>query len=427
MATKDYVMPKLAMAMNEGTINEWLIESGEKVTEGQEIASAETEKVVYDLRAPQDGYLHITLPVGETVPVETQIGIFADTAEELATLTGKPSTADAATAPKSCAAVETIVQQASSNAAPMRAAGERIKSSPLARKMAKDNKLELSNLAGTGPGGRIVKRDIVNALANPQPVANTQVSSTQANTVVVDQAGMIEKARIPMKGMRKVISERMKKSFVDAAQLSCQWDCDITELLVLRSKFVAREESLGTRVSMNAFIIKAIATAIKQVPVANSCLVDNDVVIYDTINMGFAISVDGVNEFDKGLMVGVLHDVEQMGVVQIDKEIKALVHRIRNNEATADDLTGSTITLSSTAGLAPGGSKSTPVLNLPNAALVGTSTAKKTPVVVNDEIVIRTVMPISLTFDHCLFDGEPAARFSKALNDALENPELMLA
>ncbi len=162
-------------------------------------------------------------------------------------------------------------------------------------------------------------------------------------------------------------------------------------------------------------------------PIANSCLVDNDVVIYDTINMGFAISVDGVSEFDKGLMVGVVRNVENMGVVDIDKQIKAVVERVRSGTATADDLSGSTMTLSSTAGVAPAGTQSTPVLNLPNAALVGTSTAIKKPIVVNDEVVIRTMMPISLTFDHCIFDGEPAARFMKAIHDALENPELMLA
>jgi len=238
---------------------------------------------------------------------------------------------------------------------------------------------------------------------------------------------MTEITRIPMKGMRKVISDRMKQSLSQTAQLSSSWDSDITELVALRGRFVARAESLGTKVSMNAFIIKAISTAIKQVPVANSCLQGDEVVVYKTINMGIAVSVPGATEYENGLMVGVLHNVESMGLIEIDKEMKALINRIRTGKMTANDLSDSTITLSSTAGIAPPGTKSTPVLNLPNAALIGTSTPVEKPVVINGEVVIRTMMPLCLTFDHCVFDGEPAARLCKALHDCLENPELMLA
>ncbi len=198
-------------------------------------------------------------------------------------------------------------------------------------------------------------------------------------------------------------------------------------MLAARSKFVAKAEQLGTKVSVNAFIIKAIAYGVKQVPIANSCQHGNDVVIYDNINMGIAISMPGATEYDSGLMVAVLHNVERMGVVEIDREMKALINRVRNGEATADEMSGSTITLSSTAGIAPPGMTTTPVLNLPNAALVGPSTPVDKPVVHNGEIMIRTMMPVSFTFDHRLLHGEPAARFMNAMHEALENPELMLA
>ena len=178
---------------------------------------------------------------------------------------------------------------------------------------------------------------------------------------------------------------------------------------------------------MNAFIIKAIVYAIKQVPIANSCLEGEEAVIYSNINMGIAMSMPGASEYESGLMVAVLHNIENMGVVQIDKEMKALFNRIRNGESTAKDMSGSTITMSTTAGIAPPGMTTTPVLNLPNAALVGPSTAIKKPVVKDGEIVARTMMPMSFTFDHCILDGEPAARFMSALHDALENPELMMS
>ena len=142
----------------------------------------------------------------------------------------------------------------------------------------------------------------------------------------------------------------------------------------MRKSFVTREEQLGTRVSMNAFLIKALVCAIKQVPIANSCMEGDEIVIYENINMGIAISTAGTTEYDSGLMVAVLHNVENMGVVEIDIAMKALITRIREGTASAEDMSGSTITLSSTAGLAPPGMTTTPVLNLPNAALLGPST-----------------------------------------------------
>jgi pyruvate dehydrogenase E2 component (dihydrolipoamide acetyltransferase) len=306
-------------------------------------------------------------------------------------------------------------------AVPVHTEGTRIIASPLAKKIARDAGLDLRVVGGTGPSGRIVKRDVLDALERGLQHAPAQM------TAMGQMGGSRELARIPLTGMRKVISERMMQSLQTTAQLSSAWESDITDLLAARKKFVARADQLGTKVSVNAFIIKAIAYGIQQVPIANSCQDGNDVVIYDNINMGIAISIPGKTEFDSGLMVAVLHNVERMGLVEIDREMKALINRVRNGEATADDMSGSTITLSSTAGLAPPGMTTTPVLNLPNAALVGPSTPVDKPVAYNGEIAIRTMMPVSFTFDHRLLDGEPAARFMKAMHEALENPELMLA
>jgi pyruvate/2-oxoglutarate dehydrogenase complex dihydrolipoamide acyltransferase (E2) component len=432
---KDYVMPKLAMAMNEGTINEWLVKSGQKVEKGQLIATVETEKVAYDLESPEAGYLLITVAAGETVPVEEKIGVFAESEEELAALSGgAPAVATGSDAGGKDASADDCAQLQPEDAssiqsgpakdqleatpeAPVRAAGERIKASPLARKLARDNRLDLAQLTGTGPGGRIVKNDVLSALERGVSVA----------PAIVADGGTVEKARIPIKGMRKVIAERMMQSLQSTAQLSGAWESDITDLLSMRQKLVAREEQLGTRVSVNAFIIKAIAHAIRQVPIANACKDGDDIVIYDNVNMGIAVSIPGATEYDSGLMVATLRNVQSMGLVDIDLGMKALINRVRNGEATADDLSGSTITLSSTAGIAPPGMTTTPVLNLPNAALVGPSTPVEKPVIRDGEVVARTMMPVSLTFDHCLLDGEPAARFMQAIHECLENPELLLA
>jgi len=227
--------------------------------------------------------------------------------------------------------------------------------------------------------------------------------------------------------MRKTIATRMTQRLRETAQLSSSWESDIDDLMALRQSFVVREEQLGTRVSFNAFLIKAVVYAIRRVPIANSCLVDDEIVIYDNVNMGIAVSIPGSTAYDSGLMVVVLHNVDRMGVVEIDREMKALIDRVRSGNATAEDLSGSTFTLSSTAGIAPPGLKTTPVLNQPNTALLGPSTPVQRPVVKDGEVLVRTLLPLSFTFDHRILDGEPAARWMSALHECLENPGLMLA
>jgi pyruvate/2-oxoglutarate dehydrogenase complex dihydrolipoamide acyltransferase (E2) component len=412
----DYSMPKLAMAMNEGTVNEWLVSEGDYVEQGQLLATIETEKVAYDVESPDAGYLHIVVAVGETVDCETLVAQFAASEEELAELQAGATAVQGATADVAAAAPGPVAEAALEvPATTVKNSGERIKASPLARKMAGDTGLDLALVNGTGPGGRIVKRDVLAAQERGVGIAPVQ---TGGDRIL---------ARVPMQGMRKTIASRMVQSLQETAQLSSAWESDITDLLAMRKSFIAREEQLGTRVSFNAFLIKAMVYAVRQVPIANSCMAGDEIVIYDNVNMGIAISVPGSTQYDSGLMVAVLHNVQQMGVVEIDREMKALIGRVRNGQATADDLSGSTITLSSTAGIAPPGLKTTPVLNFPNAALLGPSTPVERPVVRNGEVVARTMLPLSFTFDHRMLDGEPAARCMNALHECLEHPELMLA
>ena len=178
---------------------------------------------------------------------------------------------------------------------------------------------------------------------------------------------------------------------------------------------------------MNAFIIKAIAMALRQVPIANASVDGDDIIIHDTVHVGIAIALPGKNEIDSHLMVPVLRNVDMLGVADIDLQMKTLIERARNNTLSAEDMVGSTVTLSSTAGIAPPGLTSTPVLNLPNVLLVGPSTPIERPVVHNGEILVRTMLPVSATFDHRVLDGEPFSRFASALHERLECPELMLA
>lgn len=415
----DYLMPKLAMAMNEGTINEWLVEEGALIEAGAPVVTVETEKVSYDLDSPHSGFLHIIVPQGETVPVEIPIARIAETREEWLALSDEGNFA--VTELADTGDQMTGVKQNSESINPPEDDAARIKATPVVRKLAREKDIDLRDIKGSGPGGRIVKRDILEADKKPpqtSTLASSQPSASQALTA---------KARIPVKGkIRATIAKRLVQSLQTSAQLSSVWESDITELLKVRQSFVSRERQLGTRVSINAFLIKSIVYAVRQLPLANSALVGDEIILYENVNMGIAVALPGETEYDSTLIVPVLKHVDQMGVVEIDLQMKELIDRARKGNLSAEDMTESTITLSSTAGIAPPGLQSTPVLNLPNAIIVGPSTPQTKPVVHAGEVVVRTLLPVSVTFDHRVLDGEPAARFMMHLHECLENPELML-
>lgn len=411
----DYVMPKLAMAMNQGTISEWLVAQGGYVEKGQPLATIETEKVAYDVESPEQGYIHIIVKAGETVDCETLLAQYFESKDDLNDYVLVGSEEDFA---------EEIVSLESPVNPRMTVesvdTGSRVVASPLAKKIAADKQLDLRAISGTGPGGRIVKRDVMDALG--QSTARGLASDVRPTI-----GSSRELARLPLAGIRKTIAERMVASLRDTAQVSAFWESDITDLMAMRNSFVAREKQLGTRVSFNAFLVKAMVHALREVPIVNSCLEGDEVVVYDNINMGFAVSVPGVKEYESSLAVAVIRNVEELGVVEIDRRMKEAAERVRTNSAGPDDLIGSTITLSSTAGLAPPGLATTPVLNSPNAGLLGSSTPIERPVVYRGEIAVRLMLPLSFTFDHRVFDGEPASRFMSALHEVLEHPELLLA
>jgi pyruvate dehydrogenase E2 component (dihydrolipoamide acetyltransferase) len=420
----DYLMPKLAMAMNEGTVNEWLAEEGAFIEAGVPVVTVETEKVSYDLDSPHSGFLHIVVPQGETVLVEILIARFAETREELATLDSNVEVAGSADTVDQIPDTNHITDSNDT----LKNDDSRLKATPVVRKLAREKGIDLHSITGSGPGGRIVKRDILDAEAvAPSSEGGLTPSTGEPLPPPSGNPSLIEKARIQVKGkIRATIAKRLVQSLQTSAQLSSSWESDITELLKFRESFTSREDQLGTRVSMNAFLIKAIVYAIRQLPLANSALVGDEIVLYENVNMGIAVALPGETEYDSTLIVPVLKQVEHMGVVEIDVQMKHLIDRARKGSLTADDMTDSTVTLSSTAGIAPPGLQSTPVLNMPNAVIVGPSTPQQKPIVHDGETAIRTLLPVSVTFDHRVLDGEPAARFMMHLHECLETPQLML-
>jgi pyruvate/2-oxoglutarate dehydrogenase complex dihydrolipoamide acyltransferase (E2) component len=426
--TIDFVMPKLAMAMNEGTVDQWLVEHGAYVEQGTEIATVETEKVAYDIEAPVSGYLQIIIENGTTVPVETIIARFCDEQSEVNDGTTPSNTNDTEVVAIPSAATQVSIPE--QQPAPVGQATQvlpeetqssgRIIASPVAKKLARVNNLSLENLKGTGPGGRIIKVDVEQALAQPrQALSNLTASNSQDNMAVRD--------KISLKGLRKTIATNMVKSLQSSAQLTNVWDADIEALKTARQAFVAKEEHFGTRVSLNAFFIKALATAAKQYPIVNSSLINDEISIFEHVNVGFAVEIPGQSAYETNLILPVIHRAELKTVLEIDRELKALISLAKEGKLTAEQCAGSTIAFTNVGSIAPAGLYGTPILNLPNAVIVGVAAPALKPMVVNGEVTPRTMLPVSVTFDHRHVDGAPSARFQKFLCDCLENPSLMLA
>lgn len=416
---RDLILPQLAMGMSEGTVVEWLVAEGTLVQRDQPLVSIETEKVVTDLPAPYSGYLRQVAKVGDVLPVETPMGQIAETEEEYRTL----ATGLAAQNP-----VTTVTGEREPRVVVVNAERKpevepgRIRASGLAKAIARKNGLDLASLAGTGPGGRIVRRDVDAAIKSRSsvPAPGTAMATTCGSA-------MREKARIPLTGMRKVIAERMIASKTTAAHTYAFFEIDITKLNVARQTMLAREEELSGRISLTAFQVRAAALACRHVPICNSTVGSNAITVWDNVNVGIAVALPGKGEYDSGLVVPVIRNADTKGILEIDREIKSLVGRARKGELTGADMADGTITLSSTGGFTPGvWAVSTPLLNLPQVVNFQPGSPLDKPVVVDGQVAVRSVLPCGLSFDHRAVDGAPIGRFVQKIIDLLGHPELML-
>jgi len=318
---------------------------------------------------------------------------------------------------------------AAASSAPRQAAArpatERIRASGLAKRIAQQRGIDLAVITGTGPHGRIVRRDVEAAGAEVgRPVA---AGMPAAAAVAASRATMRERARIPITGMRRTIAERMVKAKTTAAHTYAFFEVDVTKLVDVQKTIRAREEQLGTRVSQVAFFAKALALACVEVPICNATITGDDIVAWDNVNMGIAVALPGKGEYDSALVVPVIRDVECKGVLAIDREIKEFIARARAGSLGAADMADGTVTLSSTAGFLPGAwAVSTPLINQPQVLNFQPGSPIERPVVVDGQVVVRTMLACGLSFDHRAMDGEPVGRFVRKLADLLTNPELMV-
>lgn len=397
-------IPKLGLTMEEAVIVEWHFADGERVAKGNNLLTIETEKVMFDVEAEADGFLQRVAPVGTRLKVSELAGYLHASAEE-ATQAAQAPAAPAAVVQAAAAATEAI-QPPAAAAHPARLASvgkgtQRVMVSPVARRLAHERQVPLHSVQGSGPGGVILKRDVVKAQA-PQAAPAAAASS-----------------RRPMPSMRRTISQRMMHSLAATAQMTGFGRIDMGEAAAVREALAAREAQLGARITYTDLVLKACACVLAEMPEINACIDGDDIVTWHEVHLGLAVAVEA------GLLVPVIRNADKLSLVEICKERQRLVERARGGSLTRDELEGGTFTLSNFGSY--GGDFETPILNAPQSALLGIGCISDEPVVRDKQIVIRPMMMISLTFDHRLIDGAVAGRFRSRLRELLEQPALMLA
>lgn len=396
----DVVLPQLSMGMSEGTITEWAIQEGQRVEKGSVLLSVETEKVMNELPSPHGGFVHIVAQAGATVPVDTVIARVADTEEEYGGLISTDSVAAATVGTNELGA------RAEASGVSHGKSG-RVSASGRARKVAEEHDIDLADIVGSGPAGRIEHGDVL-----------AVIESRRGGQRRVKQ-------RLSLTGMRKTIADRMVEATTAAASVYLFAEMDVTGLLAWRERLV-RERGNEEKISMSAICAKALALGLREVPICNATIVEDEIVLWENVNVAIAVSVPGRGEHESGLVTPVLRDVDGKGLLSINQEIKELVARARARTLRVEDLTSGTVNLSSNTGFFPNGWLiGTPLLNLPMVVSFGPGTPIERPVVVDGQVAVRTVLPCNLTFDHRALDGEPAARLLRQIAHHFAHPELI--
>jgi pyruvate dehydrogenase E2 component (dihydrolipoamide acetyltransferase) len=413
-------MPKLSDTMTEGTLLKWLKKVGDKVEAGDVIAEVETDKATMEMEVFDDGVVHQFLvepgakvAIGDKIAVVLEKGEAPPKAGEApAPETKKPAAAKGdSKAPEAKAAAPAPAADAGKGkvaAAP----GERIKASPLAKKVAAAKGVELSGLAGTGPGGRIVAKDVEGAPAGaPVAKAAAPVASTPAGAG--DQ-------RLPLSGMRRVIAERLLASKTTIPHFYLNIDVDAGPLMKFRADAnVATEAAGGSKLTVNDFILKAVVAAAVKVPAVNASFAGDAIIQYGSVNLSVAVAVE------EGLVTPVIRDAQKKSLREISEAVKDLAGRARNKKLKPEEYQGGTITVSNLGSY--GIDSFFAIVNPPQALILAVGAIVKKPVVnAKGEIVVGQRLSIGLSADHRVVDGAVGAQYLGELRKLIESPALML-
>jgi len=420
----DILMPALSPTMEEGILAKWHVKVGDTVSAGDVIAEIETDKATMEVEAVDEGTVEAILVEAGTegVKVNTPIArLSGDAAAPAPKAAPAAAEAPKAEAPKVAA---TPMPVAAAPAPAAVSSGARVAASPLARRLAEINKLDLKAITGTGPHGRVIKRDIEAALASGTGKATPAGASTAAEPCKVqslEQLGIPAGSYdlVPLDGMRKVIARRLTDSFRDIPHFPLTVDIELDNLLAARTKINTALESQGIKVSVNDIVIKAVALALKQVPEANASFTPDGIALHHNADVAMAVAIDG------GLITPIIRKAESKSLAQIAKETKDLATRARERKLKPEEFQGGTFSVSN---LGMFGIKQfASIINEPQGCILSVGAGEQRPVVKNGALAVATVMTVTLTCDHRVVDGSIGAKYINALKNLLEDPIKMLA
>ncbi len=422
----DILMPALSPTMEEGILAKWHVKVGDEITAGQVIAEIETDKATMEVEAVDEGKVtEILVAAGtEGVKVNTPIARLAGEGAAPA-----PKAAPAAAAPAPAAAkaepAKTAAPAAAAPApAPAASGGARIAASPLARRLASLNNIDLKAIKGTGPHGRIIKRDIEAAQqsgAGKSAPAGTAAAAEPRKVQSLEQQGILPGSYdlVPLNNMRKVIARRLTDSFRDIPHFPLTVDIEIDNLLAARAKINTALEPKGIKVSVNDLVIKAVANALAQVPEANASFTPEGIAMHHHADIAVAVAIDG------GLITPIVRSAELKTVSQIAKEMKDLAARARDMKLKPEEFQGGTFSVSN---LGMFGIKQfASIINEPQGCILSVGAGDQRAVVKNGALAVATVMTVTLTCDHRVVDGSVGAKFITAFKALVEDPIKMLA
>ncbi len=448
------IMPKQGLMMEEGTITSWLKKEGEAVTAGEPLFEMETDKLTITMDAEASGtLLKILHPEGDVVPITQPIAVLGEPGEDVSALVdGDTAPAQAAVPAEAAPAAPT--PEAPAAPAVERAPGERVFSSPRARLRAEENGVDIAAVPGSGPDGLVIERDVNACVANRPAVTPLAANIAKARGVDLSgvtgtgRGGKITAADLPgaapapaapaassapaasaqqdrgthtepMSGMRKAISRNMLSSKETNAQTNHRIKVDMTAAIALRKQY----KDLGLKVSYNDIIVRACAKALADMPIVNASVEGDSILYHDYVNVGTAVSVPG------GLIVPVIKDADIIGLSGIAATSAELIEKAREGRLTDADYHGGTFTVSSLGMFDL--DDFVAIINPPESAILAVGKIAKTPVVVTnaggeDEIVIKSVCALCLSYDHRIIDGAEAAKFLQKVKNYLQNPVLLI-
>jgi|UniRef100_A0A7C3DBD2 pyruvate dehydrogenase E2 component (dihydrolipoamide acetyltransferase) len=452
---KEVVLPELAESVVEGEILRWLVNEGDALKKDQPFVEVMTDKVTVELPSPYEGVLLQKLvKEGQVVPVHAPIALIAEPGEVSAVVSDKkPAPAPSLQAQEERSIVEPgqvaeddgaslslfkpdnrpeQVKNPFTKAAPLASgpstatlqAPGRVIAVPAARKLARELGLDIAQIPGSGPNGRVRVEDVK---AYAEQKSRATPSAPERGAPLLGLAPVQYKTprgyeeletRVPLRGLRRAIAQQMMASHLYTVRTLSVDEADMTELVALRNRLKLEAEAQGVRLSYLPFIFKAVAVALKKFPALNSSLDEarQEVVLKHYVNIGMAVAAEN------GLIVPVVRDVERKSLLQIAREINDLAEKARSGKLSPEEVSGSTFSITNIGSI--GALFSFPIINVPDAAILGVHSIQKRPVVgERDEIVVRQMMYLSLSFDHRLVDGAEAARFTKEVIRLLEKPE----